>query len=61
MIDDSEFDFTEEYAYLITSRDHDDALSFYETEKYEIVRCSITMQDNGEVVKGLTYRFAGSP
>ncbi|KAI9872560.1 MAG: hypothetical protein M1830_001478 [Pleopsidium flavum] len=48
-------------AYLVTSRDHEDALSFYETEKYEVARCSITMQDNGEVVEGLTYRFVGSP
>ena len=44
-------------AYLVESEAHEDALRMYETENYEIVRCSISM--GGDLVKGLTFRFAG--
>lgn len=44
-------------AYLITSQEHEDILRFYETEKYEVVRCDIEMEDR--VQKGLVFRFAG--
>lgn len=45
-------------AFLVVSREHEDSLRFYETEKYEVVRCEIEM--DGRVEKGLVFRFAGS-
>ncbi|KAK7885624.1 hypothetical protein LTR67_010417 [Exophiala xenobiotica] len=45
-------------AFLVGSRDQEDALRFYETDKYEVVRCHITMQTG--VVCGLTFRFDGA-
>ena len=47
------------WAYLVATEEHEDALRFYETENYEIVRCSILMKDGRDVVKGLTFIFAG--
>ena len=43
-------------AYHVTSFDHEESLCFYETERYEVVRCSIEME-GGEIVKGLTFRL----
>ncbi|RSL44896.1 hypothetical protein CEP53_011000 [Fusarium sp. AF-6] len=45
-------------AFLVTSEEDEEALRLYETEAYEIVRCRIEM-DDGEVVAGLTFRWAG--
>lgn len=45
-------------AFLVQSRAHEEALRFYETEKYEVVRCQIFTES--EVMNGLTFRFAGS-
>lgn len=45
-------------AYEVTSREREEALLFYETEKYEVVRCCITMAN--QTVQGLTFRFVGS-
>ncbi|KAK5424087.1 hypothetical protein LTR83_007002 [Exophiala xenobiotica] len=45
-------------AFLVESRDQEDALRIYETDKYEVVRCHITMQTG--VVCGLTFRFDGA-
>lgn len=45
-------------AYEVTSREREEALLFYETEKYEVVRCCITMANN--TVQGLTFRFIGA-
>ncbi|KAL2423964.1 hypothetical protein ABEF95_010661 [Exophiala dermatitidis] len=45
-------------AFLVESADHENALHFYETDKYEVVRCSIITAD--ETIQGLTFRFAGS-
>ncbi|KAJ4508031.1 hypothetical protein HRR83_005699 [Exophiala dermatitidis] len=44
-------------AFLVGSADHENALRFYETDKYEVVRCSIITAD--ETIQGLTFRFAG--
>lgn len=45
-------------AYLVETREHEDALRAYETGNYEVVRCEIVM---GEVrVMGCTFRFVGS-
>ncbi|EXJ91927.1 hypothetical protein A1O3_00477 [Capronia epimyces CBS 606.96] len=45
-------------AFLVESREHEDALCFYETDKYEVVRCSIVTADGR--LDGLTFRFAGT-
>ena len=47
------------WAYLVATEEHEEALRFYETENYEIVRCGIAMKDGSDVVKGLTFRFVG--
>lgn len=46
-------------AYLVNSCDHEEILQYYETENYEVVRCLIRMNDNTEVIDGLTFRFVG--
>lgn len=52
-------------AFLVRSREHEDALRFYETDKYEVVRCRIFMDDDtgggGACLRhGLTFRFAAA-
>lgn len=46
-------------AFLVQDREQEDSLRFYETDKYEVVRCRI-ISDYG-VLLGLTFRFGGSP
>ena len=48
----------EGWAYQVKTEACEDALRFYETEKYEVVRCIIAL--NGEEVKGCTFRFIDS-
>ena len=45
-------------AFLVKSRAEEDVLRFYETDKYEVVRCRITTHSGG--MDGLTFRFDGS-
>jgi hypothetical protein len=45
------------WAYEVMSEEHEERLRFYETNKYEVVRCNILMRDSVESVKGLTFRF----
>ena len=47
------------WAYEVTSKEHEEQLQYYETDKYEVVRCNILMKDCRESVKGLTFRFVG--
>jgi hypothetical protein len=47
------------WAYQVTSAEREDALRYYETDQYEVVRCAITMDYTGESVLGLTFRFIG--
>jgi hypothetical protein len=47
-------------AYLVRSREEEEILQFYETEKYEVVRCIINMEGGSRNVNGLVFRFAGS-
>ena len=47
------------HACLVQSKEHEDALRFYENDKYDAVRCDITFADNEQVVPGLTFRFCG--
>jgi hypothetical protein len=50
----------DDWAFNVLSREHEDALRLYETEAYEVVRCSITMKDKpNDIVNGLVFRFAG--
>jgi hypothetical protein len=45
-------------AFLVISREQEDALRFYETDSYEVVRCRITLRETA--VDGLTFRFCGN-
>jgi hypothetical protein len=45
-------------AYEVASKENEDALRSYETDSYEVVRCTISM--NGHSVQGCTFRFVGS-
>ncbi|WQF80625.1 hypothetical protein CDEST_05639 [Colletotrichum destructivum] len=48
----------EGHAFLVADKDQEDALRYYETDNYEVVRCVIDMGE-GEEVRGLTFRFIG--
>ncbi|EKG11170.1 AIG2-like protein [Macrophomina phaseolina MS6] len=45
------------WAYCVRTKEHEDALRAYETEKYEVVRCRITMDKSKEEFWGCTFRF----
>lgn len=50
------------YAYLVQKREDEDVLRFYETGKYEVVRCRINVlvdreKELEDTVQGLTFRF----
>lgn len=46
-------------AYRVVSREQEEVLLYYETERYEVVRCLIEMRNEAkEVFMGLTFRFA---
>ena len=45
-------------AYRVTTKEREEALLLYETEMYEVVRCSIITESGA--FPGLTFRFAGS-
>lgn len=46
------------FAFLVQSRLEEDSLRFYETDKYEVVRCEIVTQSGA--ILGLTFRFRGN-
>jgi hypothetical protein len=48
------------YGFLAQDKEAEDALRYYETGAYEVVRCEIYLETNGGVnmVKGLNFRFA---
>lgn len=49
-------------ALLVASKEHEDALCYYETQAYEVVRCKIGLDadcDQTRVVAGCTFRFVG--
>jgi hypothetical protein len=41
------------------SKEYEDALRGYETDNYEVVRCTISIE-GGKMVKGCTFRFVGT-
>ena len=45
------------WAYEVQTAEHEEVLRFYETAKYEVVRCSIRLPDRNHAVTGLTFRF----
>ncbi|KAK2759405.1 hypothetical protein FQN54_002883 [Arachnomyces sp. PD_36] len=60
LIDAASHNRVDGFAYLVNSCEHEEILQYYETEKYEVVRCLIRMSDNlSEVINGLTFRFVG--
>ncbi|KAK5046790.1 hypothetical protein LTR84_007144 [Exophiala bonariae] len=46
-------------AFLVQSAEQENSLRFYETDKYEVVRCTILLA--GEAQPGLTFRWNGKP
>ncbi len=42
------------------TKECEEALQFYETDKYEVVRCAIAMDGGKEELKGCTFRFVDS-
>lgn len=44
-------------AYIVTSKEREKALLFYESDNYEVVRCGIEVES--EIVQQLTFRFVG--
>ncbi|KAF2796738.1 hypothetical protein K505DRAFT_225691, partial [Melanomma pulvis-pyrius CBS 109.77] len=55
LVDGSEKEEVEGWAYQVRCEEHEEALRVYETHKYMVVRCGILM--GGEEVPGLTFRF----
>ncbi|UKZ82691.1 hypothetical protein TrVFT333_010486 [Trichoderma virens FT-333] len=46
------------WAYQVKSRSEEDSLRVYETNKYEVVRCTMELMDgDGGVIQGLTFRL----
>ncbi|KAK0639869.1 hypothetical protein B0T16DRAFT_423850 [Cercophora newfieldiana] len=45
-------------AFLVHTREQEDALRGYETDRYHVVRCKIRMLDDKTLIKGLTFRFS---
>lgn len=58
LVDGASTDCVHGSAYRVTTKEREEALLLYETENYEVVRCSIMMGSG--TVQGLTFRFAGS-
>lgn len=58
LVDGASTDYVHGSAYRVTTKEREEALLLYETERYEVVRCSIMM--GSEIVEGLTFRFAGT-
>jgi hypothetical protein len=46
----------EEPAYLVKTEE-EDILRHFETDNYEVARCTIEILDGGEAIRGLTFRF----
>ena len=64
LINGNPTDIVQGYAYEVTTREREDALLVYETERYEVVRCGIRLMGIGMgigmgMVQGVTFRFVG--
>lgn len=59
LVDGGEGDVVEGVAFEVEGGEEEEALRFFETEMYEVVRCGIRMGGGGgKVLGGLTFRFA---
>lgn len=47
-------------AFLVRTQKEEESLRFSVTDKFEVVRCRIRFTDSGNVVDGLTLRYAGT-
>ena len=56
LVDGNDGDVVYGSAYLVTTKEREENLQYYETEKYDIVRCSI-MTMNGKLIPSLTFRL----
>lgn len=45
-------------AYWVMTKEHEEFLRLYETNAYEVVRCTISME-TGENIQGCTFRYIG--
>ena len=45
--------------FLVKSREMEDTLRMYETDRYEVVRCRMTLADNEQEVDSCTFKFLG--
>ena len=60
VIDGSMADMVSGSAFLVKSQEQEEALQFFETDMYEVVRCRIDFRDaQNESVPGLCFRFCG--
>ncbi|OIW22868.1 hypothetical protein CONLIGDRAFT_545902, partial [Coniochaeta ligniaria NRRL 30616] len=57
LIDGSQNEIVRGSAYLVNNADDERVLRYYETDKYEVVRCVIKFEEDGKEVRGLTFRF----
>jgi hypothetical protein len=62
LVDDFDGGRVDGHAFLVQDQQAEDALRYYETGVYEVVRCDVHLQtpDGGaDTVKGLTFRYFG--
>ncbi|KAF2449884.1 hypothetical protein P171DRAFT_340349, partial [Karstenula rhodostoma CBS 690.94] len=55
LVDGAEGNVVRGWTYVVETREHEDRLRSYETNKYEVVRCEIW--SGGSQIPGLTFRF----
>ncbi|KAK5991362.1 hypothetical protein PT974_09643 [Cladobotryum mycophilum] len=57
LVDADENSTVDGWAYLVTTGDEEDALRAYETDKYDVVRCSMEFVGEDSLVPALTFRL----
>ncbi|KPM42999.1 hypothetical protein AK830_g3515 [Neonectria ditissima] len=57
LVDDPDGGYVKGSAFLVVDENQEDALRVYETDQYEVVRCTVEMEDG--LVDGLTFKFVG--
>lgn len=45
------------FGFLVQSPEVEDTLRWYETDRYEVVRCRMTLEDVGEIVPACAFKF----
>ncbi|KAK3051655.1 hypothetical protein LTR09_007310 [Extremus antarcticus] len=59
LLNGADQDAVDGHAFLVRSKEHEDALCVYETRAYEVVRCDISIAGQEDMVPGCTFRFRG--